>query len=223
MLPNFLIIGAARSGTTTLYSLLQEHPDIYLPKNKRPEPHFFLKSDEYARGLDYYETRYFADWATQRAAGEASTSYIFGPRTPARIARDLPDVRLIAMLRNPIERAHSNYWHTVASGLETLDFATAVVSERERTEALRGTKLEEIKPYSYLERGLYFAQLQRWLGYFERHQIHICLFEDFIADPKTGLSEILTFLDVDADQMPDNLGRVENRSVPDSAAKRVRV
>src|SRR5262249_25072888 len=151
---------------------------------------------EYARGLDYYQSRYFSDWSGESAVGEASTSYIFGPDTPARIARHLPSVRLIAMLRNPIERAHSNYWHTVASGLETLSFAEAVMREKERTDALEGSDLEEIKPYSYLERGLYYQQLQRWLANFNRSQILITLFEDFIADTRGEILRILSFLGV---------------------------
>ena len=218
MLPNFLIIGAARSGTSTLYSLLQEHSDIYLPKNKRPEPHYFFKAAEYERGLEYYQKRYFSAWDGERAIGETSTSYIFGPDTPARIACDLPGVRLIAMLRNPIERAYSNYWHTVASGLESLDFQQAINRESERTAALAGTDYAEVKPYSYLERGLYFQQLQRWLPHFDRGRMHFVIFDDFVSDTVGEYARVLEFLDVDTTKIPANFERVENRSVPGNAA-----
>jgi hypothetical protein len=217
LLPNFLIIGAARSGTSSLYSYLQEHPDVYLPRTKRPEPHFFFKASEYARGIDDYEARYFSEWSGEKAVGEASTSYLFGPETPARIAAHLGDVRLIAMLRNPIERAHSSYWHTVRSGLETLDFDEAVLREDERTAALEGSDLAEIKPYSYLARGLYFQQLSRWYEVFEEKQLHVVLFDDFVSDTRSVLRGILSFLGVDAGRVPEDLGRIENRSTPDEA------
>src|SRR5436305_13662497 len=105
MLPNFLIIGAARSGTTTLYTHLKRHPDIYLPPRKRPEPHFFYKSAEYERGIGYYEERYFSACRNESAIGEASTSYVFGPTVPGRIRAALPDIKAICLLRNPVERA----------------------------------------------------------------------------------------------------------------------
>jgi hypothetical protein len=217
MLPNFLIIGAARSGTSSLYAYLLQHPDVYLPKNKRPEPHFFFKDSEYARGIDHYESRYFADWNGETAVGEASTSYIFGPETPARVARYLPDVRLLAILRNPLERAYSNYCHTVKSGLETLDFAQAIARESERTAALRGTDLAEIEPYAYLARGLYFEQLQRWYRFFHPAQLHVVIFDDFVADTRAALTEILSFLQVDCSLIPERLDRIENRSTPATA------
>lgn len=215
MLPNFLIIGAARSGTTTLYSYLQQHADIYLPASKRPEPHFFFKASEYARGLDYYEGRYFCDWDGQRAVGEASTSYIFGAETPRRIHDCLPQMRMIAMLRNPVDRAFSGYWHTVKSGLESLDFSQAIETEDERTRGLRGTDLDEVKPYSYVDRGRYGEQLQRWFEYFDRSQVHVILFEDFVVRPRESLIATLQFLGVDADQLPARLDAVENKSVAD--------
>ena len=111
MLPNFLIIGAARAGTTTIYNHLKDHPDVYLPAQKRPEPHFFLKESEYARGISYYEERFFSARRDERAVGEASTSYLFGQQVPKRIRAALPGVKLICVLRNPVERAFSSPDH----------------------------------------------------------------------------------------------------------------
>ena len=217
MPPNFLIIGAARCGTSTLYGYLQEHPDIYLPANKRPEPHFFFKTSEYAQGFAYYEARYFTDHSGQRAVGEASTSYLFGARTPARVADHLPDARFIAMLRNPLQRAFSNYWHTLKSGLETLSFSAAIEQEQQRGATEDDPVLAEVQPYAYLARGLYGEQLKRWYGHFEPQQVHVILFEDFVRDPGKALRDTLAFLQVDASVLPADLDRADNRSTPKGA------
>lgn len=217
MLPNFLIIGAARSGTTALFSLMQQHADIYLPAAKRPEPHFFYKNAEYAKGLHYYEQRYFSGWLGQRAVGEASTSYVFGSEVPRRIRAHLPDVRLICLLRNPIERAFSSYWHTVRSGLEKLSFEEAIASEAERKAGLAGTPLGEIAPFAYVERGLYHGQLVRWLDVFDRSQLHIVIFEDFVATPARSMAGMARFLGVRPEGFGGHELARENQSVPAGA------
>lgn len=217
MLPNFLIVGAARSGTTTLYSHLKDHPEVYLPANKRPEPHFFLKAAEYAQGVAYYEQRFFSAWRNQRAVGEASTSYLFGPEVPKRVRSTLPDVKLICILRDPVERAFSSYWHTVKSGMETLSFDEAILREAERKDGMTGTAMGEIAPFAYAERGLYYRQLSRWLSEFPRSQMEIVIFDDFVADPNKVLSEITHFLDVSPDDLPKRAVEIENKSVPAEA------
>jgi hypothetical protein len=215
MLPTFLIIGAARSGTSTLYRYMQTHPEIYLRPSKRPEPHFFFKDSEYRKGLQYYEETWFPEDGPWKAVGEASTSYLFGENVPERIARDLPAVKLIAILRNPVERAFSNYWHTVKSGLETLDFTGAVDREAERTAALAGTPLAETKPYSYVGRGFYFAQLTRLFEHVDRSRVAIHTFDDLCGRPRDTLQALYRFLGVAPDRLPDRMNLVENRSVPD--------
>ena len=107
--PNFLIIGAARSGTTTLYNCLKKHPLIYLPKNKRPEPHFFLKNKEFKKGYEYYIGKYFFNSSLNQIKGEASTSYLFQKYVPSRIYKYIPNCKFIIMLRNPVERAYSHW------------------------------------------------------------------------------------------------------------------
>jgi Sulfotransferase domain len=215
MLPNFLIIGAARSGTTTLYNHLKDHPDVYLPANKRPEPHFFLKATEYAQGLAYYEQRFFSAWRNQRAIGEASTSYLFGTDVPKRIRGSLRDVKLVCILRDPVERAFSSYWHTIKSGLETLSFDEAILREAERKDGMTGTAMGEIAPFAYAERGFYHRQLSGWLSEFPRSQMKIVIFDDFVADPNKVLREIAGFIEVSPDDLPKRAVEVENRSVPD--------
>lgn len=217
MLPNFLIIGAARSGTTSLYNNLLSHPDIYLPKSKRPEPHFFFREAAYANGLDWYESTYFSEWAGEAAVGEASTSYLFGEQTPERISESLPQCRFLVMLRDPVYRAYSNYWHSVKSGLETLDFEEALRTEAERTAALAGSDMVETKPYSYMGRSLYAQQLRRWFELFGADRFCILLFEDYLEDAGGCLEVVSSFLDVSRDGFvtPDRFE--ENKSTPDDA------
>jgi Sulfotransferase domain len=217
MLPNFLIIGAARSGTSTLYRYLQVHPQVYLRPDKRPEPHFFFKDSEYAKGLRYYESRWFPLEGKWRAVGEASTSYLFGSKVPPRIAQALPSVRLIAVLRNPIDRAFSNYWHSVRSGLETLSFEQAIEREAERSKAIEGTPLEEVKPYSYVARGFYHAQIARFLAVLARSQLAILTFDDLTTATASVVRDVYRFLGVDHSFVPPHLDLVENRSVPNGA------
>ncbi len=217
ILPNFLIIGAARSGTTTLYKILAEHSQVYLPAEKRPEPHFFMRDLEYAKGLSYYSERYFSKVKQEEAIGEASTSYIFSATAAARIARDLPRIKLILMLRHPVERAFSNYWHTVKSGLETLSFEQAVARENERCFSIKDSSMRENQPFAYLGRSLYFKQLSHYLEYFAMKQFHIILFDDLTREPATVLGDVCRFLDVNPQLLSTGLDRIENASTPHDA------
>jgi hypothetical protein len=212
--PNFLIIGAARSGTTTLYSILQQHRDIYLPKNKRPEPHFFLKEKEFRQGFRYYLTKYFSDTQGCGAIGECSTSYLYQPYVPQRIADFLPDIRLIAILRDPVERAYSNYVISMQNGFETLSFRDAVEAESERLTNITDPYLQEIAPFSYIDRGKYFHQLKRYAEHFSADQIHTILFEDFIENPESTVKRVCRFLGVDDDFAPPILRAQLNASDP---------
>jgi hypothetical protein len=212
VLPNFLIIGAARSGTTSLYRYIQDHPDIYLPQAKRPEPHFFLKEEEYKKGLDYYSEKYFSQWSGEKAAGEASTSYLYQSHVARRIHKHLPEVRLIAILRNPVDRAYSNYWITVQNGLDDVSFEEAVGREGERINAPKSKFWEAVQPQAYLDRGYYFRQLNHYLEYFKREQLLILLFNDLRKSPGRVVREVFRFLEVDEGYVPHTLGIVNNKT-----------
>lgn len=225
-IPNFLIIGAARSGTTTLYEWLREHPNIYLPIPKRPEPHFFLKTQEYQKGFDYYVDRYFSNWEGQKAVGEVSTSYIYQSFAAHRIKNNLPDVKIIAILRHPVERAYSNYLHTVNSGLETLSFEDAIKYELERTSnpfkfLPDHVKVEtndpnfwlEVQPYAYVNRGFYFNQLEIFYKLFLKSNIFVCLFDELVQDSDSLVKKLYHFLDVDERFIPQSIYKVFNGSL----------
>ncbi len=190
---------------------MKEHPDIYLPESKRPEPHFFLKDDEYSKGLEYYYGKYFFPWSGERAIGEASTSYIYQSYVPERIYTHLPGVKLIAILRNPVDRAYSNYWITVQNNLEKLSFEDAVQKEKERIAAPGSPLLKEIQPYAYIDRGYYYRQLRRYLKFFGREQLLILLFDDLQTMPGKVMKEVFHFLDVDQGFVPEVLGKVANK------------
>jgi hypothetical protein len=122
------------------------------------------------------------------------------------------------MLRNPIERAFSSYWHTVKSGLENLPFPEAIKCEDERKASLAGTPLGEISPFAYVERGLYHRQLMRWFEVFDRAQLHIVVLDDFVAAPKQTLVAIANFLGIAPEGFPKREIEAENKSVPDDAS-----
>jgi len=207
-LPDFVIGGAPRCGTTWLAAALDRHPSLYMAKPAKPEPKFFLVDALYARGLEYYARTWFADVPAGRLAGEKSTDYLESAAAAERIARDLPDTRLIFMLREPVERAYSNYRWTRMNGLEHEDFETALRLEDDREQTLP-EPLRFARPYSYYSRGVYADLLQRYFDRIDRRRILVAKFEDIAERPSELLTQVHTFLGVvprpgDA----DNLGVV---------------
>lgn len=209
-LPDFLIIGAARSGTTWLYECLLEHPQIFLPAEKRPEPHFFLKSDEYRRGLEYYSRRYFSNAADSIVAGEASTSYLYQPFVASRVRAALPDAKLIVLLRDPAERAFSNHAVTYRNGIDALPFSAAIRAEPERLRHPESQFHAEVAPFAYIDRGRYSSQLLVYLGQFRRDQLCLLWHDDVRSQPDSVLSEAFRFLGVDDAFRPSRLSTPKN-------------
>lgn len=198
MLPSFLIIGTQRAGTAPLFNVLRQHPSVFGPSGAHEnlswsrELHFF--DSKYARGLNWYRSCFplAASGLLARfrsgafAAGEATSSYLFDPAVPARVAETLPEVRLIALLRNPVERA---YWHHESNrrkGLEPLSFEEALAAEDERN----------ADQYAYVARGLYADQLERWLGFFPAAQLLVLRAEDLAAQPSEVYAQVLAFLEL---------------------------
>jgi len=211
-LPNFLIIGAAKSGTSSLYMYLMQHPEIYMSPTK--EPHFFSFDNEskMTKGpgdpiceaiTDFNAYQALFDGVTdEKAIGEASTSYLYRPEAPERIHAMLPDVKLIAVLRNPADRAFSAYMHVVRDKRETAkDFTEAITLEEVR-------KTADWEPiWHFTSVGNYYEQLQRYYELFKPEQIRIFLFEDLINNLTAPLTNIYKFLDVDPNFIPGSLMR----------------
>ncbi len=194
-LPTFIIAGAPRSGTTYLYDLCASHPAIYMARPRTPEPKFFLVDGEYAKGLDYYAETYFAPGSDFVAVGEKTTNYLEDPRVAGRIASALPEVRLVFVLRNPRERAFSNYLWSRKNGPETLDFDTALAREGER-EAIYPSAQRYSRPFSYVSRGMYARLLQPYLQIFARSRLLVLLFDDLVKTPAEAARQLFDFLGV---------------------------
>lgn len=225
----FFILGAMKCGTSTLYRYLEQHPDVLLSHPK--EPIFF--EAQFERGLDFYRRRYFRHWSGQPIAGEARTHNLFLPYVPERIWRTFPDARLVAILRNPVDRAYSEWWHQYSRGLETLSFRDAVEVDRERIESgvtfggedgermwRRGllTGRDARTQYGlYLQLGHYAKQLERYLALFPRQQLLVLFFEDLQDDPELVVRETWEFLGADPSialqrLSPQNVARSHIRS-----------
>ncbi len=199
-LPGFIVFGAMKSGTTSLLHYLSQHPHVFASYKK--EVHFFDLN--YRQGVEWYRS-FFPLRRTLGpgdAAGEASPLYIFHPPAPERIHRLLPEVRLVALLRNPVERAISQYFHEVRKGRETLDPMEALAREEERMRpALQRADFNstEFIHCSYKSRGRYAEQIARYLEFFPREQLLVRSSEQFFREPSRVLDEVFRFIGVDAD------------------------
>lgn len=195
-LPDFLIIGAGRSGTTSLARYMGAHPDVFMAPQK--EVHFF---DRYfSRGVDWYRQQ-FSGARMENVVGEATPAYLWA-RTAPRMAHVLPDARLIAILRNPVDRAYSHYWNDRELGREPLEFAEAVGP------ALRGSPGQD--SVRYLEEGRYLPQLLDVCRHYRREQLLVLLFENLLEDPMSAQRAASRFVGIDDDFTPSNLGQQIN-------------
>jgi hypothetical protein len=193
--PTFIIAGAPRSGTTYLYDLLDSHPGIFMAKPKTPEPKFFLDDEQFHRGFDYYCERYFAGGAGFVAVGEKSTNYLENPHVARRISELLSGVRLIFVLRNPVDRAYSNYRWSVQNGLESLGFVEAIQQEGVR-EGSYPDRWKYARPFSYISRGHYARLLRPYFELFHPSRIKVLLLDEIEAAPAAVANDLFDFLEV---------------------------
>jgi hypothetical protein len=209
--PDFVVIGAKRGGTTSLYNYLLEHPSIHptFPRRQQIKGVHYYDSN-YARGDQWYRShfplqiggRHIARPADPLAmSGEASPYYLFHPLAAERLAADHPDVRIIVFLRDPIERAYSHYKERIENHGEPLSFEEALDAEPERLrgEAERivtqpGYLSAEHENHSYVAQGRYLDMLPRWFGLFAPEQFHLAFSEDFYADPGRAVNGVWSFL-----------------------------
>lgn len=221
-LPNFLVIGAAKSGTTALYHYLKQHPQVYMSPQK--ETNFFAfqgqrvcfrgpgdeeTSDSIVTTLDSYKDQ-FRSVSNESAIGEASPWYLYSTEAAANIHRRIPDAKLIAMLRNPADRAFSSYLHVVRHGREDLDFEEGLLAEERRI----AQGWEPIWHYQHV--GFYAEQVKTFLELFGREQARFYLYDDFVKDPNGILTDIYKFLDVDPGFVADTSVKPNVTGVPKS-------
>lgn len=207
VLPNFLIIGAAKGGTTSLYYYLNQHPQIFMSPVK--EPRFFALEGE---NLDFRSPdelfvensvtsfeeycSLFQEVKNEIAIGEASPLYLYSDKAPLKIKRYIPDVKLIAILRDPVQRAYSSYMHYVREGYETLPFAESLQAEEKRIQE------NWVYMWHFKKCGFYCEQLKRYFDVFDKKQIKVYLYEDLSNTPKF-LKDVFDFLEVDSTFAPD--------------------
>jgi len=198
-LPDFMIIGTQKGGTTSLYRYLAKHPDI--------NPNYVVKElsyfdEDYSRGKIWYRSNF-----PKKRAGklyfEGTTHYLYNPLVPKRVKQMLPNVKVIALLRNPIDRAYSSYKHQVRAGRESLSFEDAIESESKRLSGEKDRLLADpsyisynYNHFSYIERGKYIDQINNWLECFSKKQMLILSSEDFFQDTDDSLKQICNFLGV---------------------------
>ncbi|MGZ4757801.1 MAG: sulfotransferase family protein [Acidimicrobiales bacterium] len=193
--PDFMVIGAQRSGTSSLYRYLAAHPEGR--PSLRKETEYFTRS--YGEGPTWYRSHF-----TLRRRGvsfEATPDYLFHPLAPARVASDLPDCRLVVLLREPAARARSHWRHMTRIGFEHLSFADPLAAEPERT-AADLARLEAGEPvvegpllrYSYRARGFYADQIDRWRAVFPTDQLLVLRSEDLFRDPAATLEQVERFV-----------------------------
>ena len=188
MRPNFLIIGAMKSGTTTLYHHLRAHPQVYMPDNK--EPQFFSDEPVWKRGFGWYESL-FAHAGDAVAVGEASTDYTkypLYPNVPERIFNYMPDMKLIYVLRAPVQRMYSHYVHNYYAGRADGSPADVLLND----------------PH-YLAVSQYYLQLQQYLAFFPADRIKLIVLDDLQHNPRQLVREAFEFLGVDARFEPPNV------------------
>jgi hypothetical protein len=189
-LPDFVVIGTQKGGTSHFYSLLTEHP--FVRRAAAKELHFF--DNKFAEGVGWYR-RCFSEGARvdghRTITGEASPSYLFDPQVPERMARIVPEARLIALLRNPVDRAYSHYQMEVRRGKEARSFEEATEEEMTSVEGQGDTV--DVR-YAYLRRGLYAEQLERFSFFADRDRLLVVKSENLFTRRLEVLDGVLTFL-----------------------------
>lgn len=216
-LPEFFILGAAKAGTTSIFHLLKQHPEVYLPFAK--EPMFFSNDRNYAKGLHWYMQTYFSGTSRFPARGEATPHYLYwSDKTAPRLyaAYGEKPVKLIVILRDPVKRAYSWYWNMVREGRENVSFEEALALEAGRLSANQ-TKLrsEGHMTYGYFRGGCYASQLQQFLEYFPRQRFLFILQDEMKVDFKNVIRQLLAFLHVN-DQVSLRSVRSNTSAVPQS-------
>lgn len=196
------IVGAQRSGSTYLYQLLDSHPEIFMAKPIRPEPKFFLDEAKVIKGREYYEASYFRDVSEEhRLLGEKSTSYIEFQTVAKRIREYYPFAKILMILRNPVDRAFSNYRFSVKHGVEGLSFSEALIAEEGRVQD--GSYSCSVNPFAYRQRGHYIHYINNYLEFFPLAQIKVIIFEELVGS-LDGIAELYRWLGVDEYFVPSD-------------------
>jgi len=197
LLPNFLIIGAQKSGTTTIQEWLSQHPDVFIPnpfQNKilktgrgRELQFFYDESKQFSnwnKGLNWYREQ-FSAYDMEKAIGEKSPSYLYYDVCPERIFKTLGKIKLVVLLRHPVDRAYSSYWMVYKDGFGSFE--------------------EKVYDSIWLKQGYYSEQLKRYLKYYHKEDFYICILRQVKEEPERVFKELCRFLEIDSSFVPNNL------------------
>jgi hypothetical protein len=206
---HLLVIGAQRCGTTYLHGLLAAHPRIAMARPARPEPKVFLSDDLAGRGLRWYRATYFAHASDEDLLGEKSTSYLEHPDAAPRAASVLGAAHIVVMLRDPVERAVSNWQFSTANGYEDRPLREALLDNLRRGREWDDTATS-VSPYAYLERGRYADYLDPWFESFPA-TMHTLFFETVVGNGD-AVEKLYAALGVDPAFRPGNLHEPVNQS-----------
>jgi hypothetical protein len=210
-LPNFMCIGAAKSGTTTLFDILKQHSNIYFPSFK--EPHFFDIPSNYSNGITWYEKTYFKKSEGVKIVADFTPSYLYEKEAAQRIFNEIgKEVKFVIILRNPVDRAFSHYLHTKGDRYDRLSFKEALIAENQRLEEANhsGDYLSKLR-FSYVNQGLYSQMIEEYLKFFPKENFLIINFEEeFVARRSDVIKKILLFLGVENQKM--NTDIMSNRA-----------
>ncbi len=223
VMPNFLVIGAAKAGTTSLYYYLKQHPEIYMPSSKTyketnffalegetleyPGPHGTFVMKNCITELETYQSL-FQVATNKKAIGEASPVYMYSEKAPHKIKHYIPDVKLIAILRDPVERAFSHYLFWTSQGYEPdtdYNFIQAIKEEPKRIQA--GWSYQ----WHYIQMGFYYLQIKRYFDIFDSSQIKVYLYDDFKNNSLAVVQDIFRFLEVD-DGFESSTSKIHNQT-----------
>jgi len=208
---HFIIVGAQRSGTTYLYKLLDEHPEICMSHPIKPEPKYFINKKVETLDLNFYHKKYFNNCLnSSKIYGEKSTSYYEIEETPKLISSLLPKAKIIFILRNPVDRALSNYFFSLNNGLEKRTLNEVFLENRPQPKI--NLDNFSVNPYNYLGRGKYYKFILDYKKYFSDSNLKIIIFEDFINNSEK-IKKLFSFLNVNQNFTPKDMTIKVNTSV----------
>ena len=196
---HLLVIGAQRSGTTYLHSVLEAHPDVAMAQPPRPEPKVFCSDEATAKGAEWYRATWFAHARPGQLLGDKSTSYLEDPEAPSRAAEVLGTPEVVVLLRDPVRRAVSHWRFSTANGLETRPLEEALLADL-REDQPWDPERSSVSPVAYLRRGRYAEQLRPWTTTFP-DTTHVLFLEELLADHDV-LRSLVADLGLDPDRTP---------------------
>ena len=227
--PNLFILGVAKSGTTSIHNFLSEIDSICMSNPK--EPIFF--ECEFDEGLDFYHQKYFAHWNGESLIGESRHRNLYLPYIPKRIKSINENPKLIVILRNPVERAFSHWWHFFSRGQENLGFKDAIMNDLKRIESGKcinddesiGKYCQNVNGFlngiyrTYIDSGYYFEQISRYLELFPKESLLILSFAELISDEQSVITKLAQFLELNPEELPVAIAKQNEKRVVSTKGK----